>query len=461
MPDGRVFVALDDGPLEPAPTWTRLDDTDNFVAGYDVHAGRQTNLDRTDTGTATVYFNDTQGLLDPRNTSSPYYGKVDGKQVLLNVYNPVTATWDPHFRGTIDYLTFDVNPATNPGGKLIVANIQMECVDVFDYLGGNQMMPGMFGTTPPAGFEGTIYYQPTPDSLIGPTVDARIIEALTDAGIDSTRYVVFTGNVSMPGTKYDAGDSTLVVCRDAADAELPMIANIYCDLQGRFVFHGRESRFDPVTVWTGIAGTDAARDAVWPFRQWKAGDGVAIAADSTTAQIRVLSYSRGRRDVINAATAWPTGMDQTELAGQVYTDPTSITEYGYHGLPPMTDLQILAGTTTGNDAKTECLGYATLYVENRKEPLERVQTLTLKAMWPNDARAAATWGLLTKADISDIINLTVGYPGADGVGLQNYDQYIEGYTTRVRPLNPLFDYVERDFDVSPAEWSMDTHGVFS
>lgn len=461
MAVGRVLIAPDDGPLAPSPTWVRLDDTANLVSGFDVHAGRQTNLDRTDTGTAVVYFNDTEGLLDPRNTASPYFGKVDGKQILLQVYNPVTATWDSHFRGTIDYLTFDINEATDANGKPIVATIQMECVDIFDYLGGNQMVPGMFGNTPPPGSEGTIYYQPTPDSLIGPKVDARIIQALTDAGVDSTRWVVFSGNVSMPGTKYDAGDSSLVVCRDAADAELPMIANIYCDLQGRFVFHGRESRFDPVTVWTGIASTDAARDAVWPFRQWKAGDGPAIAADSTTAQIRVLSYSRGRRDVINAATAWPTGMNQADMAAQVYTDATSITSYGYHGLPPMTDLQILAGTTTGNDAKTECLGYAKLYVKNRKDPLERVQTMTVKAVDPDDSRASATWGLLTKADISDIVNLSVGYPGADGVGLQDFDQYIEGYTTRVRPLNDQFDYVERDFDVSPSEWSMDTHGVFA
>lgn len=461
MADGRVLVALDDGPLTASPTWTRLDDTDSFVSGFDIHGGRQTNLDRTDTGTANVYFNDTTGRLDPRNTSSDLYGKIDGKQILLQIYNPVTATWEPQFRGTIDYANFDVNPATNPDGSLVVANVQLECVDMFDYLGGIQMVPGHFGTTPPAGSEGSIYYQPTPDSLIGPTVDARIIEALTDANVDSTRYVVFSGNISMPGTQYDAGDSTLVVCRDAADAELPMIANIYCDRYGRFVFHGRYSRFDPVTTWTGIAGTDAARDAVWRFRQWKAGDGIAIAADSTCAQIRVLSYSRGRRDVINAAVAWPTGMDQADMPGQVYTDTTSISDYGYHGMPAMEDLQILAGTTTGNDAKTECLGYAGLYVENRKNPLERVQTLTVKAIRPDDPRASSTWGLLTEADISDILNLSVGYPGADGVGLQNFDQYIEGYSTRVRPLNPTHDYVERDFDISPAEWSMDTHGIFA
>lgn len=461
MPDGRIFVALDDGPLVASPTWTRLDDQDSFVSGFDVHAGRQTNLDRTDTGTMNVYFNDTTGRLDPRNTSSDLYGKIDGCQILAQIYNPVSATWDPHFRGWVDYATFNVNPATDASGKLVVANIQLDCVDMFDYLGGINMVPGSFGTTPPAGFEGTIYYQPTPDSLIGPTVDARIIEALTDAGIDSTRWVVFTGNVSMPGTKYDPGDSSLVVIRDAADAELPMIANIYCDMQGRFVFHGRYSRFDPATVAAGATAGAWEFNGGAPYDPWNAGDGVAIAADSTTAQIRVLSYSRGRRDVINAAVAWPTGMDQADMADQVFTDPTSIAAYGYHGMPAMEDLQILAGTTTGNDAKQECLGYAGLWVSNRKDPLERVQTLTLKTIPPDDPRAAATWPLLTVADISDQINLSVGYPGAAGVGLQSFLQYIEGYTTRVRPLNPTYDYVERDFDISPAEWSMDTHGVFA
>lgn len=457
MPDGRVLVAFDDGPLEPSPTWTRLDDNPNFVSGFDVHAGRQTNLDRTDTGTAVVYFNDTQGLLDPRNTLSPYFGKIDGKQIFLQIYNPVTATWDSHFRGTIDYATFDINEASDASGKPIVATIQMECVDIFDYLGGNQMVPGMFGNTPPAGSEGTIYYEPTPDSLIGPKVDARIIQALTDASIDSTRWVVFSGNVSMPGTKYDAGDASLVVIRDAADAELPMIANIYCDRFGRFVFHGRFSRFDP----EGVIADGPVSSATWDFTRWKAGDGAAILADSDRAQIRVLSYGRGRRDVINSAVAWPTGMDQVDMPGQVYNDPTSIGEFGYHGMPPMTDLQLLAGVVTGNDANTECQKFAELYVKNRKDPLERVQTLTLKTIAPSDSRATATWGILTRADISDILNLSGGYSGADGVGLQDYDQYIEGYTTRVRPLNADYDYVERDFDVSPAEWSMDTHAVFA
>lgn len=448
MPDGRVLVALDDGPLAASPTWTRLDDTDNFVAGFDITQGKQDEFETTDTGTATVYFNDTAGLLDPANTSSPYFGKVDGKQILLQIFDPVTEVWEPRFRGLIDNATFDVNPATDADGTPILANVQLECVDVFDYLAGLEMVPGMFGNTPPAGLEGIIFYEDTAG-----TVDDRIIQALTDASVDSSRYVVFTGNVSVQECRYDPGDSLLVVLRDAADAELPFIANIYCDRQGRFVFHGREARFDPATVAAGAA------TGAWDFNTWKCGDGAAINADPARAQVRVLSYSRGRRDIINAALAWPQGLAQNEVADNIAFDATSITSYGYHSLPPLENLIVKAGTTTGNTAKAECALYAQLYVANRKDPLVRVQSLTLKSLAPGDPRAAATWGMLTKADISDVVNISVGYPG--GVGIQNHDHYVEGRSTRVRPLNADFDYVEVDMSVSPAEWSTDSHGVFA
>lgn len=442
MPDGRVLVALNDGPLVASPTWTRFDSLANFVAGFDTHGGRQSERETTNTGTATVYFNDTTGLLDPANTLSAYFGKIDGRQILLQIYDPVTETWEPQFRGLID------NASTDLDDSQVVANIQLECVDIFDYLGGCEMVPGLFGNTPPAGSEGIIFYEDTAG-----TVDDRFIQALTDAGVDSTRYVIFTGNVSAQESTYDPGDPVLLVLRDAADAELPFIANIYTDRFGRFVFHGRYARFDPDTV-AGDAGPSA-----WDFQRWKAGDGTAIGLDADRAQIRVLSFSRGRRDVVNAALCWPHGMPQEEIPDNIVTDAPSMAEFGYHPLPPLENLVIKEGTTTGNSGKVECQKYAELYVANLKDPLTRVRTLTLKALDPTDSRAEPTWGILSRADISDIINLSVGYPG--GVGIQDHDYFIEGISKRVRPLNDVYDYVEADFDVSPAEQSMDLTGVFA
>lgn len=459
VPDGRVLIAFDDPPLEPSPTWTRIDDTDNLVSGIDIHRGKQTELDRTDTGTATVYINDHAGLFDDLNTVSPYFGKLDGKQIQLQVWNPYTELWIPKFRGFIDDYGYDINPATDGSGISINANVQIDCVDLFDYLGGYGVQPGVNGDTPPAGSEGVVFYEDTAG-----TVDDRIIQVLTEAGVDSTMWVVFTGNVKLQETKYDPGDAILNVLRDCADAEFPGIANIYMDPTGRFVFHGRYSRFDPDTV----AGD--ATPGAWNFLRWQAGDGRSLTAFpfADRAQIRVLAYSRARSEIINSAMSYPRHVSSTseeaKIPGQLYEDSTSIDAYGKHSWEA-NDLIVKEGTTTGNDKWQECAKYAELMVKNQKDPAHRIKTLTLKSVDPADSRAHKTWGILGEADISDIVNVAVAYPGStddpDNSGIAYEDFFIEGITTRIRPLNPNYDLVEVDLDVSPAQWSMDTHGVFA
>lgn len=447
LPAGRVLIAYDDGPLEPNPTWTRIDDTDNLVSGYDLQVGRQTLIAQTDTGTATVYLNDQTGDYDPRTSD------LAGLQIALQLWNPVTETWEPQFRGHIDEVTADINAATDANGKLILANVQLNCVDIFDYLAGYGLTPGLDGVTPPAGSEGTIWYAETTG-----TIDDRVIEVMTDVGIDVLMYVPFSGNVRGCEVNYDADESALVVLRDCSDAELPFIGNTYPDRFGRFCWHGRESRFDPDTVAAG-AGSDA-----WNFTRWKAGDGLAISLDSDRAQIRVLSTNDSRKDIINAALAYPRGILEVDIPGQVFIDATSVTDFGKHAADPMTDLVIKEGVTTGNDANAETLLYAKLLVLNKKDPKASVSALQIKAIDPGDARAAKTWALLSQCDISDIINLAIGDTGtlyAIPGDSPDDDHYIEGRTMRVRPLNPLFDYVELDLNLSPAVWSMDTHGVFA
>ncbi len=452
---GRVLIAWNDNPLEPSPTWTRMDDPDiypNLIAGIDIHRGKQTERDRTDTGTATVYVNDTEGIFDYYNTGNAWVGDIDGKQIVLQAWNPVDLEWVPQFRGFINDYSYDIAPSQ------VVANVQIECVDLFDYLGGYGVQPGVNGDTPPAGSAGTVFYEDTAG-----TVDDRIIQVLTEVGIDSTMQVVFTGNVSLQETKYDPGDAILNVLRDCADAEMPDIANIYIDKIGRFVFHGRYARFDPDATAAG------ASPGAWNFMRWKVGDRAAIIADSDTAQMRVLSYGRGKTDIINSAMSYPRheviASEEAKIPGQLFEDATSIATYGKHSWEA-NDLIIQAGTTTGNDKWEECAKFAEFKVANQKAPGIRIKTLTLKPLPAHDPRAAATWGVITGADISDIVNARVLYPGANpnpavASGIDYEDFYIEGVTMRIRPLNSTFDNVEVDLDVSPAEWSMDTHGVFA
>lgn len=471
MPDGRVLIAFDDGPLEPAPTWTRLDEAapfpSSFVGPYEITSGRQGLLAQTDTGEATVALNDHDGVFDPRNISSAYYGKLDGRQILLQLYDPVRAVWEPQFQGFIDDVLYDVDGSgVDQNGDPINVAIQLECVDIFDPLAGFGLTPGLDGITPrtvpsgsaggavPSGMEDGVYYAATSG-----TVDDRIIEILADVGIDSTRYIVASGNTKVIAVKYDPDESALVALRDACDAEFPFIANMYVNRSGQFVFRGRYSRFSPDDV-------AAEPGSEWDFTRWAVGDGNAIIADSSRAQMRVLSFGRGRRDVLNAAGAWPQGMAAADMPAQWFADTASITAYGKHQAQPMSDLLTAdyagPGTITPSTGKKQCALFAELLVKNQKDPRESIRSLQLKAIRPDDPRASATWAMLTQADISHIVNVAMGYPGGTGFAGDSPDDdyYIEGRHLLVNPLNPGHDYVELNLELSPAVWSMDTHGVF-
>lgn len=452
--EGRVMVAPDDDPLEWTPTWVCLDFFPNLVSGVDIQRGRQTEFDTTDTSTATVYINDVDGLLDPSNTDSPFFG-IDGKQILLQSWNPVTGEWVQQTRMWIDEITYDFNPDT-ADGKSILSNVQLQCVDIFDFLAGIAMdlteVTGdrVFGDPPPAGYEANIFYEDT-SAGDGTGFQIRVTAILDDCGLTTDWYVVFTGNIDVLEALYDPGDSPLTGIRDAADAEFPGIANCYSDKLGRFVAHGRKARFDPDTVSSG---------ADWTFTRWKAGDGAAIAIDGDRAQIREpLSWSRDRKKVYNVGYAYPADIALADKAAQfVVAAGTSIDEFGRR-LWSAENLLTKDGTTTGNSGNDECLLFANFYVENYSTPRTRVEALTLLSIAPDDPRAAPTWAMALGADISDVVNLAHGYPGPDGVGLSE-DMYVEGSSMQIRPLNPDFDMVTVTFNVSPTDYYTDEGGLF-
>ncbi len=465
---GRVLIAFDDGPLEPAPTYTAIDQGGDFpyqfCAGWDAQTGRQTLRAQTDTGTATVYINDHESaLFDPRNSGSPYYGKLDGKQILLQIYDPVRAVWEERFQGLIDEVTWDVDgSAIDANGDPVNESIQIHVVDLFDFFGSFGLTPGLDGVKPPKGSEAAVYYGQTLGSM-----DDRILEILMDVSNDANwvdlRTIVFSGNVHLQETKYNADEFALQALRDACDAELPFIANMYCDRKGRYVFHGRYSRFDPDAV---AAQANSNSKNNWDFHRWKVGDGKAIASDSNRAQMRILSFLRSRGNIINAALCSPEGIKPEDMKDQVYADLTSIGEYGRHSGPAISNLITQAGIRHGGSPTTaneETFLYAELLVKNQKDPREAISALKIKTIHPDDHRAATTWALLSQCDISDIVNVKVGYPGGTGFSGASPadDYYVEGMTMQVRPMaGDQYDYVELDLNVSPAVWSQDTHGVF-
>ena len=421
---GRVLVALADGPLVAEPTWTRYDTlTDCRCFGFDSYAGRQSELDTTDTGNARVFFHDQTGVLDD--------DALVGLQIMLQLYNPVTDAWHIRWRGHIDDILHDLVDV--PGIPL--ATVSFECVGIFDYLGGCKMLPGVFGDVAPAGMNGVVFYEDE-------RVDDRIIALLTDAQIVTTMRVVFTGNVDVNETLYDTDDVILQGVRDAADAEFPGVANFYEDRYGRAAFHGRFARFDP-------EGTEAG-GANWDFVRWAA----ATREDVTTdvAQVRAFGFNRPRKRIINSYVAYPRAdengveFDRSLIAGMVKTDATSITTYGYRG-GEAPDLIIKENFNNANTGAAECELFSDFYVTNYATVRKSVREIVFKSIDPGDARATATWDLMCRADISDAINLTI-----DEAELADVPFFIDGIAVECRPLNSDHDLVTVTPNLTPASY---------
>jgi len=228
--------------------------------------------------------------------------------------------------------------------------------------------------------------------------------------------------------------------RDAADAEFPGVANFYEDRYGRAVFHGRFARFDP-------EATEASASN-WDFVRWAGGTREDA---SGKAQVREFSYNAPRARIINTAVAWPkedengVAFDRSLIGGMVKTDAPSIAAYGHRGWDAP-DLIIKEHTTNGNTGADECELFSEFYIANYAQPRKAVQNVVFQSMRASDARAAATFGLMTRADISDAIHLTI-----DEADLADEAFFIDGIGVECRPAREA-DYITVTPNLTPASY---------
>lgn len=436
-----IEIALNDATLEPEPIWTDLTATPNLVAAAQIDRGRSYELDRTDTSTASVQINDIDGVLDPTNTEGPHFGLIEPLlQVRLSLLNPVTDETTVIFRGYIEDFDYVIEPATQ------ISQLTLSLVDAFEILTAIEMQAdGSFGDTVPAKYAGNIFFD---NATVGPLGDegGRILQVLGNAGWPTALSTIFSGNVALQESTYSPGDTVLQVVQDAADAEFPGLANVYVDKVGNVTFHGRKAKFDPVGV------SEEAGDA-WPFHQWKAGDGAAVAASlSDTAQIRQLSVNRGLSKIINQAYATPSGISPLDVAGQVKTDPTSIGIYGIRSWSAE-NLFTAGGLNDGLGANDECALFPSYYIANYAEPRNRVTAIAFRSMRPEDPRAIANWAFLCGVEISDTLALTVAFRGGGGFNLEPW--FIEGVHYDIKPLNGKYADVTLTLDLSPQAYFTD------
>lgn len=429
----KVWIAIDEGAetLDPDPTWTDITEADNFVASAQIDRGRQFELDVTDTGTASVVINDVDGILDPTNTTGPNFTNIRPLlQIKIDLLNPVTAEYTTIFRGFIEEFDY----VWDPSQKVNV--LTLSCADAFLILNAIEMQAdGTFGDLPPPGAVGNIFF------ARAASADDRMFQVLGNAVWSTDLTVIFSSNVKLLEGIYSPGDTVLQVLQECADAEFPGLGNVYVDKVGRVTFHGRDASFDPVGV------SEGASPGAWPFQQWKAGDGAAVAASpSDTAQIRTLSTNFGYDRIINYAYAAPKTISPLDQAGQIVSDGTSI---GLNGFCAWSadGLLTAGGKDDSLNANDECALFAQYYVTNYAEPVERVTEISFLSMRPEDTRAAANWALICGADIADALELTVGAPGGGGFNLQPW--FIQGLHYTITPLNGQYANVKLELDLSP------------
>jgi hypothetical protein len=471
VPSGRFCVAFDDPTLQWAVTWTALDQAHpSLVAEYQIDRGRQYELDRTDTGRATVTINDRHGVLDPTNASGPYYGKLEPLlQACLCRKHPVTGLWHQRFRGFIEDFSYEFDPSQR------VNRLTVSLVDIFEVLSNVEMWPWAFGHDPVAGgvdgTEGQVWFGP---DLGGQLMKDRIQAVLFQAHIPPELYVTFSGNVWVQAATYSAGESAMTAIQEAADAEFPGVSNTYTDRFGRFITHGRQAKFD-------VAGVIATGDPpdhpgplsndVWDFHDWQAGDGAAVNADpAQVSHIRTFAFTRGLAKVINHATLTPmliadedvstaevTLPDGLKRRGQTIYDQASVDSgYGFRAFSAENLLTLLGADSAGAftvDKLVETQRMAHYFVANYK-PRNRISEISFRSMHLTWTGASRLWDLLCGIDIADRVAVLVGSPGP-GVGYTGQQHFVEGIHETCRPLNPDMDDVTLSLDLSPVAYFSD------
>lgn len=444
---GRFGIAFDQATLDTTPTFTFLDQVHpNLVTSYSIERGRAYELDRTDTGRATVSIADVDGILDPTNPAGPYYGQIEPLlQAKLMRYNPVDETWYHRYRGFVEDLNYVFDPSQQ------VNRLELTLVDLFEIVSSIEMHPGQFGDPPPTASVGQIFFEDTETPLAHDGMQIRILQVLTDCGIDEVFYVVFSGNVDLHETVYSPGESAMTAIAEAADAEFPGVANVYCDRLGRLCAHGRYARFDP----HGTAATTTPDR--WNFTEWNIGDGARVTdSPDDTAHVRSFAYNFGLSRVINRALATPVGIADADVQAQIAEDSGSIGQYGIRAWTSQ-NLIVKTGVVDAATDVEECKLFADYYVANYSTPKRRITECLLRSIHPLAVGAAANWELLSLCDIGDQANIWVGAPGGGGFdGIVDSAFFIEGIREEARPLNALYDDVTLSLDLSPGDYFADS-----
>lgn len=430
MSVSKVSVAYGSAALAAAPSYTVLDtEAGLHINGWRTKRGRQFLTDRTGAGTASFDFSDTAGVLDPTHAAGPFYPMDPNCPAKIELRNPVSGSYVQVFGGLVQDIPTTVRMTDAPMNQGAV-----DLADMFSLLALKEVPPGLdfdssgSGTTTPNTVGDTRY--------AATDVQSRILAILADAGVPSALYTIFSGNVNVQAIVYSPGYKILAALQDAADAEFPGVANLYCDKTGILTFHGRLARFN------------SGPGNPYGIQTWKVGDAQAVAADTSKALLAVngLMIDRDVTKVINNALCTPLNILSADIAGQLVVDAGSITQYGARPYSAQ-NLHTAGGITDGNDALAETLLFADFYVANMADAQTRVKQAIFKAVPPGRSNAAAHWSFLCNVEIGDVVEITTTHPGGGGLSAEPY--FVEGISYQVDNQLTSTPNVTMTLDLSP------------
>lgn len=457
-PDG-ICIAFGQNAFATSPTWTRLDDptapvfgfkaaaphNTNCVSNWTVDRGRTYEQDKTSTGTATITLQDPNGLFDPTNPNSPFYGKIGPmNRVSISLFNPSNKAYTVVFTGFVEQWSWNITTEEN----LEIAT--MSLVDGFEPLSRAELVPDQTGAIYAAAGNGTTVVVGDSSTTACQTRINGLLDTAgwpTDglSGPTSRWRNINTGNVYLQPVSYNPGTSTLAAIQDCADAEFPGVSNVFINKAGALTFYGRYPRFQP---------TNFPQD----IQLWQVAD--ANAADTFgAARIADIQWNIDQTHLYNACLCYPANIIQTDVAGQLYTDSASAAIYGYRALT-LDDLLVGGQPSTPSqpaaNAKQTCLFYAQYYVQNYKTAQVRISHLEFHSRLPGDSQSNA---FLSGVEIGDLLTVFTSGPGGGGFSKgtlpPNPNQFfVEGIHYSVQPglAGPnLFD-ITMTLDVSPREW---------
>lgn len=314
--------------------------TDNTVREFQIVRGRQQELATTQAGRAVVICNNTNGKLDPSNTSSgaPYYdggtNVIPLRHIRIKATDPSTSTAYVIFRGFVERWV-----QLYPGDRDQVTRI--ECVDAFKMLS----LAACDGSSESQELSGlrVANLLDQAEWPNGGSAGAVSVSGYRDIDNDSN-------NETVPAKTYTNLMDVLLQTQDIEEAE---IGSFFVSRAGVMTFKNRLNR---ISEFATIAATFS---------------------DSSTASGRVkyqgLDFSMDDHNIINRVSTETAG----GAAGTVQNDTDSQTKFG-----------IRAKTKAGLMlvASADATSWAEYIIGRQANPANRVQSITLRpqeqdALW--------------------------------------------------------------------------------